>query len=332
MRRLFILATLFIPFLSKSQDSNPGTVKNSNSNSVQMELLNEINSSSSIGITLNPIILSGQGGVINYCIGGTIGALNLGEKFNVFGEYNLNTGRYDKNDKEYAYKSIDLIDKKASSFELLAGYTFDESKNNKKKSIDLAKIGNTSYVTEINAKEFVSKIARIGFNHQGQFLSGTYIPVGVGQTNYTIFNSVNNIVFGYQNVSSIKSKYKTDKFGVVYAANQESYYLDLLVMMPSDFTYIENKEQNTTANSVLSADLSMEKQNEFRENFRKSPIGFRVGYKSFSTSTKRDFLRYSFGIEAGASSGYFQSTKTLGIASLLNCKVTFGIGFLQMLK
>lgn len=324
MRRILLFATLLLPFFGKSQVSN--------SSSVQMELLDEIKSSSSIAITLNPIIVSGQGGVINYCVGGTIDAMNIDKKYNVFSEYNLNTGRYNKNEKEYAYKSIDLIDKKASSFELLVGYTFDESKNNKKKTITLDKIGNTIYNTEINAKEFVSKIARIGFNHQGQFLSGTYEPVGVGQTNYTVFNSINNILIGYQDISSMKSKYKTDKFGVVYAAHQESYYLDLLVMMPSDFTYIENKNQNTTTNTVLSPELSMTQQNEFRENFRKSPIGFRIGYKSFRTSTKRDFLRYNFGIEAGVNTGYFQSTKTLGIASLLNCKVTFGIGFLQTLK
>ena len=145
MRRIFIFTALLFPFLGNTQVKSTSTV--------QMDLVSEIKSSTSLGFTLNPIIVNGAGGLIYYSFGGSFNAMNIANKFNLFTEYNLNTGRYDKNNNEYSYKSLDFDKKNANLFEFTIGYTFDEAKNNTEKTLTLAKVANTNYITNIKAKE-----------------------------------------------------------------------------------------------------------------------------------------------------------------------------------
>ena len=323
MNKLIVLSLLVLPFIGKGQNKL---------DVVEMQLLSEIKKSSSFSFSINPVNVSGRGGIVDFSVGASVYGFNIKDKINFYSEYNLNLGHYDKNDNVYSYQSLDYENKKSNFFELTLGYTLKETKNNTEKEITLFKKANTRIYTVVKAKEFITSAARVGFINQGQFLSGEFENSGAGSTDYMIFNAMNNITLGYQSVSSSKSKYKTDKYGEINEVYQDTYFADLLIALPSEFTYIENRLQSTDSYPVLTPNLTVNEQNEFRSNFRKMPFGLRAGLRSISTSRKNENFRISYAVEVGTNTGYFQSTNPFGMLGLLYAKVSFGVGFLQMLK
>ena len=326
MKKTIIAFTILLSMNSVGQKTPSKNNKKNSPNEVNIEVLEEISTSSAIGGCLKPLDMAGSGGYILMGLGGSIEAVNIFNKFHFYGDFVYNYGKHNFNSYPIENRSSDVNLQKANSVETILGFTIGEKTTNDEHRITLAQRGQTDYVTDIKEKHIQTDVIRLGFRRQGQFMTG---DINSG-TQYNLFHNINNIVLGFNRITSIKSKYNTDKFGTTFNYDQSMWYFDAMIALPSKFGYYNYYNDNASdiAESVMF--VSIDNQNVFRSSFKKMPLGLRVGYKMSSSPIKNGKIRVNYLLEAGFNSGYYQAN-IIGLGGLFYAKLGLGFGFLKSL-
>lgn len=315
-KTLYLLLSILYLNVSLAQDSD----------TVNIEILSEIDNVTSYDFFLQPMFLGIAGNFITISSGAILDIDNIADKFSFHGRFVYNFGKYNQNEMNNTLRSYDYLDKKANNLEAIFGYSFGIEEKINEKLVTLEKIGNTNYVSNIDVKEIHSYEVRLGYIQNGVFASG-----GISQEdfsgNYEIFNKMNNLSIGFASHTSSNSKYNTDKYGIRYNNNKVTYYSDLFFSLPQKFVYIEDITSGYPGEEE-SAFVPIDQQNIFRSYFSKMPVGFRVGVKRSATPIKQNKIRINTSIELGMNSGYFSQVSS-GIFNLVFLNVGIGFGIIQ---
>jgi hypothetical protein len=307
----------------------PKSPKSSSPNTVNLELLEEIQRSNSIGASLRPLDMAGSGNFMLMGVGMSVDAINIFDKVHFYGDFNYNYGKYNFSENLEEYRSYDYASKHANSMEAILGITLSEKTEKVEKRITIGQKGNTDYVTDLKDKQIITNVFRIGYKNQGQFMTGE-LDTYINQSKYSMFSAQNNIVIGFNRITSSRSKFKTNLFGNAFNFSQNTWYFDAMIAMPSKFPYVDLITRNSYNTEDIANFVSIDNQNVFRSSFKKMPLGIRVGYKNNDTPLKNGKIRYQYIIEAGTYSGYYRAS-SFGIGGLFYAKLGLSIGFLKSL-
>lgn len=351
MRKIILCTTFFISLICYSQKKKSET-------KIEGSIIEEIENTRSISGSLNWANISASKNNYCYGMGGFFKLMNIVDKFSIMGNFNNTIYQIDPNYDKDAYVTDESLALGGIDYlNLNIGYTFKESLNTAKikkyiysYTSSQRSTGNyTSSVTvsaksELKTKVILSNMIKIGLVNQINTLSGLISTVDAKDSYYNFLYKMNSLSLGYQFTKSLRTKFQTDEYGMIFWHSDITNFVDLLIPLSPNFPTVINENKKISYIKILTE----ERQNEIRNNFKYLPIGFRVARYNFSVltkshsaantkkeqrhSNKKNPRRFYAGIECGISPGYYQSTSGNSALNLAYGKLTFGVGFFQNFK
>lgn len=294
-----------------------------NDQPLKYTILSEVESPSWFGVALEPVSVTFSGSQVYFGAGINADAMNIQRKFNFTGFFTYNYGHISYDGNKISLASEDVDNKKSKAFQAVFGYTLMESTDTKTEVLTLAKSGNTEWITEVKAKVIETHAARIGFKSVDQFTNGE-----IGGSYFLMFHNQQNILLGWHRNKSIRSAYDVERFGKRYLYHESTVYADLMFSLPSKFPYIDARVYDETYTSdYTDENLDMDSQNLIRGEFKKLPVGIQAGWRTRSSSHKKERMIGGTKVEVGINSGYYSK-----ISELVYVNLGISIGLFKSLK